>query len=143
MNKKIFANLARLAYDIPHFADQRVVAAVVQRNQIISYGFGHEKTHPFQARYGKNEDSIYWHAETHAIHNAIKQDFTFHRACLYVLRLKSDHSHNSLYGLAKPCLGCERCIRDFNIPKVYYTLEGEIDNRIWNYGVIEQNASIH
>lgn len=140
MHKKIFANLVRLAQDIPEWADHKVVAAVVQRNQIISYGFGNAKTHPFQARYGKNEDSIYWHAETHAIFNATKQDCDLSRVSLYVLRLKSDAEHNSLYGMAKPCPGCERCIRDHNIPKVFYTLEGEINNRIWNYGVIEENA---
>lgn len=137
MHKRVLKHLAVLAEDIPEFAGQRVIACVLEKGSIVSYGFGHEKTHPFQAKYGRNADSIYWHAETNAIHNAQKKGTDLSKTSLYVLRRKTNSEMKELYGLAKPCDGCARCIEDHRIPRVIYSMEGEISSKVWHYGVIE------
>ncbi len=87
------------------------------------------KSSPLQAKYATNKDlSIYLHAEISAIKNALRQIDVedFKKVSLYVCRVKYDILTNSIvYGLAKPCSGCMRAIFEFDIKKVYYTLETE------------------
>jgi len=105
----------------------RHVAAIVYRNKIIALGHSHKKSHPFQSKYGKNEEAIYWHAETHAIFNALKtvDSDTLKKCRLYVCRVKNDKAERLMFGLSKPCDGCQECIDDHQIPTVIYTLDGK------------------
>ena len=105
----------------------RHVAAIVYRNKIVALGHSHKKSHPFQLRYGKNEESIYWHAETHAIFNALKilDNDDLKKCRLYVCRVKNDTDRKLLFGLSKPCDGCQECIDNHQIPTVVYTLDGK------------------
>lgn len=105
----------------------RHVAAIVYRNKIIALGHSHKKSHPFQSKYRKNEDAIYWHAETHAIFNALKivDSDTLKKCRLYVCRVKNDQDERQMFGLSKPCDGCQECIDDHQIPTVVYTLDGK------------------
>jgi deoxycytidylate deaminase len=104
-------------------------ACIVSRNTIVSFGFNQRKTHPFQAKYGKNDEAIYWHAESNAIHNALKriskEDLA--RSVLYVVRVKSDEDDHSkvIPAISKPCEGCMRAIRDYGIREVIYTEDSE------------------
>ena len=96
------------------------------------------KTHPYQSRYAKNEDSIFWHAETSAIFTAEKLKFDrFDQSILYIARMKFDSPEktNFISGLSAPCEGCFRCIKDYNIKRVIYTLD-HIDGTKENYGVL-------
>ena len=116
--------LSEISIHIKPVAQARIAASVVYQNNIISIGFNQDKTHPFQKRYGKNDDAIYLHAETHAIKNAInKIDLEkFSNSILYICRVKI-YKKKFVFGLAKPCDGCMKAISTFNIKKVYYTLD--------------------
>jgi hypothetical protein len=90
-NPKIFQTITTIAQDIQGDGNARVVAAVVHRHRnIISVGHNSRQSHPFQLRYGRNKDSIFWHAETHAIYNALRREpiSMLEKCWMYVVRLK-------------------------------------------------------
>jgi len=121
--------LSKIAADISPIRSARLAACVVHRNSIIAFGTNCMKSHPFQARYGKNDDSVYLHAETSAIKNALKYISLeeLSKCTLYISRVKYEDTKKNklLFGTAKPCPGCFRCINTFNIKKVYYTLDNQ------------------
>lgn len=121
--------LSKIASDLSPVKSARLAACVVLQNDIISFGVNEMKSHPFQARYGKNSDAVYLHAETSAIKNALKYISIneLKRCSLYICRVKyTDASKIKLmFGTAKPCPGCFRCINTFEISKVYYTLDNQ------------------
>lgn len=124
---KIFSVLFEVAVATPKVANAKLAAAIVYKNRIVSIGVNSLKTNPFQIRFASSSDSIYLHAETAAIKNALRQLSLreLSRASLYVCRVKSkDGTPNNFgFGLAKPCIGCTRAIIEFNISKVFYTCE--------------------
>jgi cytidine deaminase len=126
---KIFSLLKQVAIANPRVSGAKLAAAIVNKNKIISIGVNSMKSSPLQAKYATNKDlSIYLHAEISAIKNALRQIDVedFKKVSLYVCRVKYDILTNSIvYGLAKPCSGCMRAIFEFDIKKVYYTLETE------------------
>lgn len=99
-----------------------LAAAIVIKNRIISFGTNRMKTDPFQAKYGKNKDCIYMHAEIHAIKNALRHIKVdgLRKADLYVLRVRNG---DGARGLSKPCEGCQRAIAEFGIRNVIYTTD--------------------
>jgi len=121
--------LAKVAADIvlPVKGNTRMSAAVVYKNDIVAFGVNGKKSHPFQAKFGKNEDSVYLHAETDAIKNALKYISLdeISKSTLYVCRVKySDTLKNKMiFGISKPCSGCSRCIATFCIRNVIYSLD--------------------
>ena len=123
--------LSKMAADIvnPVAGNARLSSCIVYKNDIVSFGVNEMKSHPFQAKYGKNFNSVYLHAETSAIKNALKYltQTELSKATLYICRVKfHDPSKNKMiFGLSKPCSGCFRCINTFNIRKVIYTLDNE------------------
>jgi len=131
---KIIENLKILTKTSTH-PSVWVASCLVHRNKIISYGINCMKSHPYQKKYGRNEEAIYFHAETSAIYTADKRiGFDkFHNSILYVCRLKYESTEklSLVTGLAKPCDGCMRCIQHYGIKSVIYTMD-EPDN----YGVI-------
>lgn len=106
----------------------RLASCVVYKNEIVSIGVNQLKSHPFQARFAKNEDSIFLHAETHAIKNALKIITVeqLSKSHLYVCRVKycDTGKKKFIWGLSKPCAGCMRAIATFDIKKVVYTCDG-------------------
>lgn len=123
--------LSKMAADIeiPVSGNARLASCVVYRNDIVSFGVNMMKSHPFQAKYGKNPDSVFLHAETCAIKNALKyiSQEELSRSTLYICRVKYyDADRKSLmFGLSRPCSGCFRCINTFNIRKVVYSLDNQ------------------
>lgn len=121
--------LSKVAADLIPISggNARLAACVVHHNNIIAFGTNSNKTHPMQARYGKNDKSIFLHAEISAIKNALRYISIEELAecTLYVCRVKFQSSYrNSMqFGLAKPCPGCEHCIDSFGIQKVYHTTD--------------------
>lgn len=110
-------------YSEAHKADMvrssRHSAAIVLKGQIISIGHNKYKTHPIMLKYGKNDKSIYLHAEIDAIVKAINNHGVevLKKCHLYVLRI------NKMGQIDKscPCSGCQRAIEAFQIKKVCYT----------------------
>ena len=105
-------------------AAARVSAILVIKNRIIAFGTNRRKSHPFQAEYGKNKDSIFLHAETDCIKNALKSvDMEdLRKATMYVARVKK-HEGRDVWGMAKSCCGCTRAIVEFGIKRVVYTTD--------------------
>lgn len=109
-------------------SNARIAAMVVYKKRIISIGVNQKKTHPFAAKYSKNPDAIYLHAEASAILTAKKKltDTELAKSILIVCRVKYDKQFNTLFGMAKPCSGCEKCIYDHDIQTITYTEDSEL-----------------
>lgn len=117
--------LVELAGNVPKSGRASVAACVVYKGQIIAWGFNQKKTHPFQARFGRNCDAIYLHAETDAIKNSLRHlsEDELSRSTLYVGRAKkiSPHSKRKIHGLARPCDGCAKAIAAFGIKRTVWS----------------------
>ncbi len=124
---RIFSILEKVT-DFSDHPQHSMACAITIRNRIISFGYNRLKTDPFQARFGKNSDSIYLHAEIHAIKNALRRVSVddLRRADLFVMRVMTGKNK---WGMAKPCTGCMRAIAEFNIKNVWFTnQDGVIEN---------------
>ena len=102
-------------------ANHRVGALLVKNGKEKHIGFNQCKSHTFQSLYSKNKMSIFLHAETDAIKNAIKhtKKNNFKGYILYIARVKK----NNDLAMARPCVGCLKAITIFEIDEVYYTNE--------------------
>lgn len=137
MSEDRFLNyLEKIAEAIPAAAHNRrgrvlrtrIAACITYKSEIISVGINQLKSHPFQAKFSRHEESIFLHAETDAIKNALKHiDVDQLSKCtLYVCRVKYDEQKSKkvqMRGMCKPCEGCQRAIATFNINKVVYTCD--------------------
>jgi deoxycytidylate deaminase len=127
MHESIFNMLRVLAADVAPIKSSRMTAAIVRGKEIISFGANQMRTHPFQAKFGKNPESLFWHAETNAIFNALRvvDVDSLKKADLYVCRVKYSGTKREQFisGNAKPCTGCAKCIADFGVKRVFYTTE--------------------
>ena len=85
------------------------------------------KSHPFQAKYAKNEMAIFLHAEVHAIKNALREVKVdeLSKCDIYITRVKRKQAGDSqfIWGLSKPCPGCARAIAEFGIRRTIYTCD--------------------
>lgn len=126
--EKIIQKLKPIASEHTAVSMARVVAALVYKNRIMTIGYNSTKTHPFATKYAKNEHAIFIHAETDAIRKAkhfmTEQDIA--KCTLVVVRVRTTNeefpiSKQEVFGMAKPCPGCQRCIEDFGIKRVVYT----------------------
>ncbi len=130
MYEKQINLLATIAEDNDAVSNARVAAMVFYKGSVISIGFNQNKSHPFAAKYSRHPDAIYLHAETDAILKAKKRlsDDELKKATLIICRRKyEENGSNILYGLAKPCCGCAKCIAAHEIKKVVYTLDSDDD----------------
>jgi len=116
----------------------RMAAVLVRKNKVVGVGFNHMKSHPFQTKYARNEHAIFFHAETHAIKNALQTlDVDDLEKCtLYIARARQGDGKDKRhweYGSSKPCAGCARCINEFGIRRVVYTENGNEVVMLDNY----------
>jgi len=108
----------------PKCANARISAYIIDGSRIVSTGYNSMKTHPFQLKYGKNDQCIHLHAEIDAIKNALKVvSLKELRYCdMYIFRVKRESRIGPfISGLVKPCVGCQRAIVAFGLKNVYYT----------------------
>lgn len=106
----------------------KVGAVLFVKNMRVSIGYNQLKSDPLQLKYGKNEDSIFFHAEIHCLKNALRRygnRLDFRKAQLYIARVKRHpiYHRREIWGKSRPCPGCMKAIRDFGISEVYYTLD--------------------
>lgn len=134
--QKIMNFLRRQAVNVSPVKSSRVCAAVVVKNNIITVGNNSRRSHPFQARYSKNPDAIFLHAEIDAIHNALYHldHEDLRKATLMIFRVKRKNGFFTEWvdGLAKPCPGCMRAIVKFGFKKVIFSTETQDDYEILN-----------
>jgi deoxycytidylate deaminase len=129
MKTEIFQEVFKLAQAVEPVHGARIAASVVRKGKVVSYGFNHKKSHPFQAKFCKNKDAVFFHAEVHAIKNALQIiDIDDLSKCeLYIVRAKRDKNNKKwITGLSKPCSGCQKCIDVFELKNIYYSEEKEI-----------------
>jgi deoxycytidylate deaminase len=129
MKTEIFQEVFKLAQAVEPVRGARIAASVVRKGKVVSYGFNHKKSHPFQAKFCKNKDAVFFHAEVHAIKNALQIiDVDDLSKCeLYIVRAKRDKNNKKwITGLSKPCSGCQKCIDVFELKNIYYSEEKEI-----------------
>ena len=129
MNTEIFNETFKLAQSVEPVRGARIAAAVIRKGKVVSFGYNHKKSHPFQAKFCKNNHAVFFHAEVHAIKNALNSvnvdDLS--KCDLYIVRAKRNKENKKwLTGLSKPCSGCQKCIDLFDLNSVYYSKEGEI-----------------
>ena len=133
-HSKIMNILSKVAVTVEPVASARLAAAIVYKNDIISFGVNRKKSHPFQAQFCKNDKSIYLHAETDAIKNALRvvDQEILAKSTLYICRMKhiGTNRREFVYGLSYPCSGCMKAIATFNIKNVVYSLEQDDKNSV-------------
>jgi len=126
MNENILNTLIKLAKETPpSVRNFRICAAVVfKHREAVSLGFPRKKSHPVQKEFGRNEFSVYLHAEVDAIIRARKLVKIGNEHSLYVVRVKhpSAQSEEFIVGNAKPCTGCTRFIHRCGIGTTHYTI---------------------
>ena len=126
VNTGILHTLTKVAAANPN-PQEKLAAAIVRNNRIIAIGINSMKSHPLQAKYRKNPHSIFLHAEIAAIKNALREievdDFA--KCNIYIVRVKKEKPFSKKYvwGLAKPCSGCERAIAESGLRNVIYTCD--------------------
>lgn len=122
-----FITLAmKMAQDIDLWAGVRISAILAYRGDLLSIGYNDHKTHPFQARFGKNRFAIFWHSETKCIANAIKRNYTelLPKSTMYVVRIMA----NGKSALARPCIGCDAALKSHNIGRILYSTNELVDD---------------
>ena len=130
MNTDIFYETFKLAQSVVPVKSSRIAASVVYRSKVVAYGYNHKKSHPFQAKFCKNKDAVFFHAEVHAIKNSLRiigvDDLA--KCDLYIVRAKRENSSQKTWvtGLAKPCSGCQKCIEDFDLKNIYYSFDNQL-----------------
>jgi deoxycytidylate deaminase len=128
MKIEIFQEVFKLAQSVAPVRGARIAAAVVRKEKIVCFGYNHKKSHPFQAKFCKNTHAVFFHAEVHAIKNALSSvDVDDLSKCeLYIVRAKRDKLNRKwITGLSKPCTGCQKCIDLFDLKNVHYSQENE------------------
>lgn len=132
---KRFEYLKPIAEDVSPVRGARLSAMLVFKGKIVSIGVNQYKSHPFAAKYAKNKDAIYLHAEADCILKASRKltEAELKKSTLYVCRVKhfSPNNKNIIFGKAKPCEGCEECIRAHGIKRVIYTEESTIQKTMF------------
>jgi tRNA(Arg) A34 adenosine deaminase TadA len=94
-------------------------AAIVCNGIVLSYGVNKLKTHPIMKLYGKNEHSVFLHAEIDAIVRCINNhgDAILKDCSLYITRT----TKGGKVAGSKPCEGCQKAIEAFKIKEVIHT----------------------
>jgi tRNA(Arg) A34 adenosine deaminase TadA len=133
--------LTREAAALETTGGARVAAVLVYRNKPVAMGYNHKKSNPFCAYFSKNDEAIFFHAETHAIFKALKDvdERILQKATLYIARVKytpNTRKKIMLWGRSRPCKGCMKCISYYNIPRIVYTEEG---NPGENFSIMERD----
>lgn len=121
----LLEELHTIALDLSPVAGSRVAAGVREGNHWISFGVNQKKTHPLQAQFSTSPFNIYLHAEIAAIANAQKRIAyrdEMERCSIYIARAKIVGGR-WVYGIAKPCEGCQRAIERMGFKRVIYSLE--------------------
>lgn len=112
--------LQTIAIDLPKVAGVRIISALVEGRVILGMGWNQYRSHPLQAQFSSNPDSIYLHAEIDSIAKALRRCREFHhfgRSTLYVVRVGAKGEMR----LARPCEGCWRAIHKYEIGRIVWS----------------------
>lgn len=101
---------------------QHLGCAIYYKGNLIAVGHNSNKTHPMQhsynnERYDDEQCPPKIHAEIMALSKIKYLDVDFNKIEVFVYR----ETFDGTYANAKPCISCEKCMRDMGIRKIYYT----------------------
>ncbi len=127
-SKKLIERNSTIGKDLLAFkrscSHRKVIAIIYDSSgQQIAVGYNQYKSHPLQKQYADHPDKIYLHAEIDAIANSIRSYRginglkLLNDSTMFIFRFNKDMT----LGLAKPCLGCQRAIRAFDIKTVIWS----------------------
>lgn len=129
MTKKIIRRLINLYDDIESdrpYSRIKMVAFLVHKNKLISFGVNSEKTSLYQHRARQNA-KVNWdlntplYDKTHAEIAAIKKIHPSFSDWDEVEILIVSKKKDGVYRKARPCPICERVVKEKGIRKIYYT----------------------
>lgn len=134
MNIKKFFNLAKIASKFSDYNKKNVHigSVLVYKNKVIANGYNTSKTNPIQYQYNKYRETINGdernynadshlpcvHAEMMCLINSKDMDIDWSKTSLFVYRESCGKTR-----MCKPCLSCERALKDRGIQHIYYTSE--------------------
>lgn len=97
----------------------RHASAITYKKKVLAVGRNSYKTHPIMLTYGRNEESLYLHAEIDAIVKTINLHGSeiLKECTLWVLRINKKGELAS----SCPCLGCRKAIDAFGIKNLEHT----------------------
>ena len=131
-DEKMFAAARRIA-KTSDFETFHMGCVIVYKKHIIGAAANSDKTHPMQAKYNryrkfnktKNEIKHSIHAEIAAINSipyTVGREVEWSKVKVYIYRISPGKPEQ--YGMARPCDGCMRALRDIGIRHIYYSGEG-------------------
>lgn len=117
--EKRIEELLILARDNEGAGNAKLASCILDRNKVIAYGFNKYKTHPLQAKFGRNAHSICLHSEIDAIVNANRINENLQGKTMIVARTLK----NGERALAAPCSGCIAAMEEYGFKRVIFTTE--------------------
>lgn len=137
-DQRVLNTLRIMAQDVSPVRGAKIASALVHRNDIVSFGINQFRTHPLQARFGKNSEAIFLHSEIDAIRNALNHTTAdlLTRCTLFVFRVKRSGAGPRAHwcsGTAHPCEGCTRAIAAFGIRRVVNSTNNPLEVEVWQH----------
>lgn len=118
MKTRIFEKCIKIAYKLIELPDahNKHFSFIVIRNKILSVGWNLSfTTHPIANKYGYRFSSI--HSELKSLREFPYPPSVLSKCVLINIRIMSDGT----IGMSRPCVKCQKLLRDFGISKIYYT----------------------
>lgn len=127
-----FFEIARKVASQSTFKNFHLGAVIVYKGRVVSTGYNSNKTHPAQKKYNKyrhfnqSDKPIQnsKHAEISAlvgIPKCVENNIDFTQCKIYIYRISPGKRLGQ--GLARPCSGCIKALKDVGISNIYYTTE--------------------
>lgn len=122
-----YFNHARHMAEMSDYTRCPIGCIAVYKNKIIGCGFNSHRTHPLQQQYnqyrnfGNNAGNALpkVHAELACISQIRNLDIDYSKVELYIYRKCKSRE----CGMARPCPGCLKAIRDIGVVKVFFTTD--------------------
>ncbi len=114
-------NLINIASKIAQLSQHKfqIGAVLVKGKRIISFGVNKYKSHPKQINPHTKEQGSSIHAELDCLIKAPYQMIS--GSSIYVARLLRG---NGVHGYCRPCSSCISILKEYQVSKIIYTLEG-------------------
>ena len=141
MNINRFFKLAKNASKLSDYNRKKIHigAILVYKNKIIANGWNTQKTSPVQYKYNLYRQSLdidrFFSANDHppCIHAEMKclidskdMDVDWSKVSLFVYRESGNKTR-----ICRPCLSCEKALKDRGIKNIYYTSEKGYNYEKW------------
>lgn len=134
-DRRVLNNLMIMAQDVTPVRGAKIASAMVYKNSIISFGINQFRSHPLQAKFGKNSDAIFLHSEIDCIRNAVNRHSAslLNRSTLFIYRARRFSGGKSHWcsGSASPCSGCTKAIAAFDIRRVVASTDSPGIYEVW------------